>query len=179
VIVLSFTVRYESNRRNSIERPAMKYPALFALVLLLDFSPCTAADDRLVYQGKQGPGQGKHIVFIAGDEEYRSEEAMPMLARILAVRHGFRCTVLFPINPADGTIDPNNQTNITGLETLPGADMLILQLRFRELPDEQMKYFVDYLNSGKPILAIRTSTHAFAYSRNKNSPYAKFDWQSK
>ena len=157
----------------------MKYLSTFAFVLGLAVSPYAAANDRVVYEGKQGPGQGKHIVFIAGDEEYRSEEAMPMLARILAVRHGFKCTVLFPINPADGTIDPNNQTNITGLETLPGADMVVMQLRFRELPDEQMRYFVDYLNSGKPILGIRTSTHAFAYSRNKNSPYAKFDWQSK
>jgi hypothetical protein len=51
-------------------------------------------------------------------------------------------------------------------------------LRFREWPDAQMKHFVDYLNAGKPIIALRTSTHAFAYSRNKNSPYAKFDWAS-
>jgi len=52
-------------------------------------------------------------------------------------------------------------------------------LRFREFPDDQMKYFVDYFNAGKPIIALRTSTHAFAYSRNKQSPYAQFDWQSK
>ena len=83
-------------------------------------------------------------------------EGLPMLARILAVRHGFKCTVLFPINPADGTIDPNNQTNIVGMEALKTADMLVMQLRFREMPDDQMKYFVDYLNSAKPILAIRT-----------------------
>src|SRR2546430_6332905 len=134
------------------------------------------AADRVVYEGKQGPG--KHIVFVTGDEEYRSEEGMPMLAKILAVRHGFKCTVLFPINPADGTIDPNNQTNIVGMEALKTADMVVMQLRFRELPDDQMKYFVDFLNSGKPVLAVRTSTHSFAYSRNRRSPYVKFDWQS-
>ena len=138
-----------------------------------------SAKDWIVYEGKAGPGRGKHIVFITGDEEYRSEEAMPMLAKILAVRHGFKCTVLFPINPGDGTIDPNNQTNIVGLDALQTADLMVVQLRFRELPDDQMKYFVDYLNSGKPLLAIRTSTHAFQYTRNKQSPYVKFDWQSK
>ena len=137
------------------------------------------AKDWVVYEGKEGPGRGKHIVLIAGDEEYRSEEAMPMLAKILAVRHGFKCTVLFPINPVDGTIDPNNQTNIVGLDALRTADLVAMQLRFRELPDDQMKYFVDYLNSGKPILAIRTSTHAVQYSRNKQSAYVKFHWQSK
>src|SRR5437868_7084562 len=94
----------------------------------------TPAADWVVYQGKAGPGKGKHIVFVSGDEEYRSEEGLPMLARILAVRHGFKCTVLFPINPDDGTIDPNNQTNIVGLKALQTADLMVVQLRFRELP---------------------------------------------
>ena len=44
--------------------------------------------------------RGKHVVLIAGDEEYRSEEAMPQLGKILAVHHGFKCTVLFSIDSA-------------------------------------------------------------------------------
>ena len=137
------------------------------------------AGDWVVYQGKAGPGLGKQIVFLSGDEEYRSEEGLPMLAKILAVRHGFKCTVLFPINPADHTIDPVTLTNIPGMEALDSADLCIMALRFRELPDEQMKHFVDYLNRGKPIIALRTSTHAFSYERNKQSPYAKYDWRNK
>src|SRR6266480_2962411 len=154
---------------------------LASLTILIGLAATIGAEARdwVTYEGKEGLGRGKHIVFLAGDEEYRSEEAMPMLAKILALRHGFKCTVLFPIDPADGAIDPNNQTNIVGLETLKTADMVVMELRFRELSDDRMKYFVDYLNAGKPILAIRTSTHAFQYSRNKQSPYAKFDWQSK
>jgi hypothetical protein len=157
----------------------MKY--LMALVMLLGCASVTKmrAGDWVVYQGNDGPGKGKHIVFVTGDEEYRSEEAMPMLAKILAVRHGFKCTVLFALNPADGTIDPNNQTNIVGLQALQTADMMVIFTRFREPPDDQMKYIVDFVNSGKPILGIRTGTHAFAYSRNKQSPYAKYDWQSR
>lgn len=139
----------------------------------------TLAADRVVYEGQSGPGRGKHIVFLTGDEEYRSEEAGPMLAKILAVRHGFKCTVLFSINPADGTIDPNIQTNIPGMDALATADLCVMNLRFRELPDDQMKHFVDYLHAGKPIIALRTSTHAFAYTRNRQSPYAKFDWRNK
>src|SRR5213596_3562462 len=157
----------------------MKYFAALMMIASLCAGNRTLAGDWVVYEGKEGPGQGKHIVFVTGDEEYRSEEGLPMLAKILAVRHGFKCTVLFPINPDDGTIDPNNQTNIVGMEALKSADMVVMQLRFRELPDDQMKYFVDFLTSGKPILAIRTSTHSFAYNRNRRSPYAKFDWQSK
>lgn len=133
----------------------------------------------VVYQGNEGPGKGKHIVFVSGDEEYRSEEGLPMLAKILAERHGFKCTVLFAVNPKTNNIDPDNQTNIPGLEHLKTADLMVMLLRFRELPDEQMKHIVDYTNAGKPIVALRTSTHAFSYSRNKQNPYAKYSYNSK
>jgi len=133
----------------------------------------------VVYEGKDGPGKGKHIVLLSGDEEYRSEEAMTQLGRILAVRHGFKCTVLYAINPQSGEIDPLVKNNIPGIEALDSADMCVMFLRFRELPDAQMKHFVDFLNSGKPILALRTSTHAFAYSKDSKSAYAKFDWKNK
>ncbi len=136
-----------------------------------------AEKEWVVYEGKTGPGFGRHIVLIAGDEEYRSEEALPMLAQILAKHHGFKCTVLFSINPEDGTIDPNNQTNIPGMHLLAGADLVVLFTRFRELPDQQMRYFDEYLKSGKPIIGLRTATHAFSYSRNKNSPYAKYSFR--
>jgi Trehalose utilisation len=154
-------------------------PTLSALmVLLFLLNSHVQGSDRVVYQGTKGPGDGKHIVLVAGDEEYRSEEALPMLAKILAVRHGFKCTVLFALNPADGTIDPGNQTNLVGLEDLRNADMMVLFIRFREPADDRMKFFVDFVNSGKPFLGIRTATHAFAFDRNKQSPFAKYDWRS-
>jgi hypothetical protein len=161
-----------------VEKRLQCFLALTALISVIETGLGHAAPWAL-YDGGAGPGKGKRIVLLSGDEEYRSEEALPMLAKILAVRHGFTCTVLFPIDPAQGTIDPNNQTNIPGLEALDSADLCIMALRFRELPDAAMKNFVDYLNAGKPIIALRTSTHAFAYGRNKQSPYAKYDWQSK
>jgi hypothetical protein len=133
----------------------------------------------VVYEGKAGPGVGKHIVFVTGDEEYRSEESMPMLAKILAAHHGFKCTVLFAINKTSGEIDPLTLDNIPGLEALDTADLMVLFTRFRELPDEQMKHIIDYTNSGKPIVALRTATHPFAYAKHKDSPYAKWSWYNK
>jgi hypothetical protein len=150
-----------------------------ALATQLVLAAGSQAADGVVYEGEKGPGKGKHIVLLSGDEEYRSEEGLPMLAKILAVRHGFKCTVLFAINPADGTIDPLILTNIPGMEALDSADACVMGLRFRELPDAQMKHFVSYLNAGKPIIALRTSTHAFKYDLNKQSPYARYDWHSK
>jgi type 1 glutamine amidotransferase len=147
---------------------------LLAFVLAL-VPTARAAEPYLVFQ-PHGKAKGKSIVLISGDEEYRSEELQPQLAKILSTYHGFKCTVLFAIDPKDGTIDPDRLDNIPGLEALDTADLLVLQTRFRDLPDGQMKHIVDYIESGKPIVGIRTATHAFQL---KTSPtYAKYSWNS-
>jgi hypothetical protein len=135
--------------------------------------------DPLTYvvEGASGPGRGKHVVLLAGDEEYRSEEMLPHLARILAERHGFKCTVVFSLS-SQGEIDPNEQRNQPGIEALSSADLCIMMLRFRQWPDEQMAHFVDYYLGGKPILALRTSTHAFDYAPDSPSRYRKYSWRS-
>ena len=153
----------------------MKYCTIVLLALFLARLPVQARD-WVVYEGKKGPGAGKHIVFLTGDEEYRSEEGLPMLARILAMHHGFKCTVLFSIK--NGEIDPNTKDNEPGIEALDSADLCVMLLRFREWPDDQMKHFVDYYLAGKPFIALRTSTHAFAYGKNSSSAYKKFDWSN-
>jgi len=148
---------------------------LVLVLPLLLAPPVRAADPWVVYEGSDGPGQGKRVVLISGDEEYRSEEALPQLAKILATRHGFTCTVLFAIG-RDGTIDPDRTDNIPGLRTLRSADLMIIATRFRNLPDDQMKEVVDYVESGRPIIGMRTATHAF----NLKSPtYAKYSWNNK
>jgi len=149
--------------------------AIPLLTILLMWT-ATAAD-RLVIPGKSGPGRGKRIVLISGDEEYRSEQALPQLARILSQHHGFDCTVLFAIDPKDGTINPNQSDNIPGLETLDSADLMILFTRFRNLPDAQMKHIVDYVESGRPVVAMRAATHAFDLKTSKT--YQRYSWNSK
>ncbi len=135
-----------------------------------------ASDPWVVYDGFQGPGDGKHIVLVSGDEEYRSEEALPMLGKILAKHHGFKCTVLFAIGD-EGKIDPLRLDNIPGLEALDTADLMILFTRFRDLPDDQMKHIVQYVESGKPIIGMRTATHAFNLKTSKT--YARYSWRDK
>ena len=137
------------------------------------------SEEVLVYEAAPGlPGNGQHIVLVAGDEEYRSEEALPMLGKLLAQRHGFRCTVLFSLDE-DGVIDPDARGNIPGLEALDDANLLVLFTRFRRLPDKDMKHIVDYVESGRPMLAIRTATHAFAYEKDSKSPYAHWSWDNR
>ena len=81
---------------------------------------------NLVYEGTSGIGKGKHIVFIASDHEYRGEETCPAIARILAHRYGFKCTVLFGLDE-NGHIKPGS-SKIPGMEALDKADMMFLSL---------------------------------------------------
>src|SRR5437016_2901203 len=135
-----------------------KRPLIFAFLLLmlglagsLSF-PVLAADPWITLEGSDGPGKGKHIVLVSGDEEYRSEETLPQLAKILARHHGFKCTVLFAIDPKTGEINPQINNNIPGLEALKTADLMVIFTRYRNLPDGQMKYILDYVEAGKPII---------------------------
>ncbi len=147
------------------------------IAMALAAAALCAAEAPLVYQGKAGPGKGKHVVFVVGDQEYRSEESMPAVARMLAERHGFKCTVLLPVNVQTGEMDASVIDNIPGLEALRKADLMVLFARWLELPDAQMKEIIDYTNSGRPIVALRTATHPFNYQKRKDSPYAKYSYR--
>lgn len=140
----------------------MKKPAALLVFFASLFTSARSelVDGSVSYPGGEGPGKGKHIVLLAGDEEYRSEEALPMLAKILSVRHGFKCTVLFSVSE-DGTISPNSGESLGHPETLNSADALILSLRFRKWPDAAMKHFDEAIQRGIPVIGLRTSTHAF------------------
>ena len=159
--------------RDSLLVLSVTLSAIFAI------SPVLRAEAPVVFEGKQGPGKGKNVVFVAGDDEYHSEEGMPLLARILSERHGFRSTVLFSTNPATGVIEAGEKKNIPGLEALRNADLMVVFTRFRTLEDAQMKEIVDYLESGRPVMGLRTATHGFAYPKDSASPYAKYSWNNK
>jgi hypothetical protein len=86
--------------------------------------------------------------------------------------------VIYPIGK-DGTIDPGATERVAGLEILDSADLVICMLRFRRWPDDQMAHFVRYVESGRPIIGIRTSTHAFQYPADSPSPYRRYSFDSK
>ena len=136
---------------------------LFALFLAVAaIEPVSA---QLVYEGDSGFGKGKHIVFIANDHEYRSEQSCPALARILAKRFGFRCTVLFGVNDA-GEIQSGG-AGMPHLDSLKDADLLFFFARFMKLPDSQADMLVEYFERGGPVVGVRTSTHCFNGQKGK------------
>jgi type 1 glutamine amidotransferase len=151
--------------------------ALICAVALAVLAPRAQSNPHLVvYQGDKGPGVGKHIVWLAGDQEYRSEESLPALARILARHYGFKCSVVFTTNPATGAIDPDS-SNISGLDILKTADLLVVFLRFRDFPDGEMQHIVDYLDRGGPVMGFRTATHAFQIKR-PDATFLKYTWNN-
>jgi len=97
------------------------------------------------------------IVFVTGDHEYSSEATMPLFAAELEKSYGMR-TIVLKSSP-----DHSSEENIPGLEVLKDADLAIFFLRWRRLPEGQLKYIEDYLKSGKPLIGFRTTTHAFNY----------------
>lgn len=148
---------------------------LFKIIsVVLGFSGMTVSAAPLVYEGSEGIGKGKHIVFIANDHEYRSEETCPALAKILAKHQGFKCTVLFGIDE-DGNIEPGAK-NVPHLEALKDADLLVFFTRFMSLTDEQVKHIVDYTEKGGPMIGMRTSTHCF---NKQGGDWKKFNYNYK
>jgi type 1 glutamine amidotransferase len=134
-------------------------PLLASAVTAFSLSTMSHAKDWVEYPAGEGPGKGRHVVLIAGDEEYRSEEGMPMLGKILAQHHGFKCTVLFSVS--DGMIDPNAGTSLSNPDALDSADAIVMLIRFRKWPDETMAKFDAAMKRGVPVVGLRTSTHAF------------------
>jgi hypothetical protein len=146
---------------------------LIGSLILPQASP---SETSVTYSPRTGAGQGKHVVFLTGDEEYRGEEGLPMLAKILSQRHGFRCTVLFAVDP-DGTINPKNTKSLSNPAALDTADAIVMLLRFRNWPDEDMMRFEKRLNAGVPIVALRTSTHSFN-GFPKGSPWETWNYNN-
>jgi putative membrane-bound dehydrogenase-like protein len=147
-----------------------KILSIFTLLACL----ATAALATPVIYKASAPAKGKKLVLLASDHEYRSEETIPALARILAKHHGFDCTVLFGLD-ANGEIEAGI-SNVPGLEALKDADGLVIFARFLALPPEQMKHLDEYFNRAGPVVGLRTSTHAFNYKDDKD-PYYKYHFR--
>ena len=144
-------------------------------ISLITFFVPSLLSAQLTYSGDKGIGEGKHVVFLASDHEYRGEETCPAIARILSKKYGFKCTVIFGLDK-DGNIEAGS-SNIPGLKALKDADLFFIFARFLDPSEEQMKPITDYLERGGPVLGLRTSSHAFKIPANK--PTAKYSFDSK
>ena len=146
----------------------MKY--ILISILALNIFSCQSPKEEEVKNPK--------IVFVIGDEEYRSEESMPMLAKILKREMNADITLCYSVDSA-GIIDPNRLDHIEGLEALKDADLMVMFARFRALPEEEAKYITDYAESGRPMVGFRTATHTFMYKDDSTMMHLNNEWPSK
>lgn len=133
------------------------FQRILFLLLLCVFLPAgfwSCAQTRINTNDKK-----PFIVFVTGDHEYGGEATLPLIAAELEKNYGFRTKVLkaYP--------DHNSEEDIPGLEALKEADVAVFFLRWRRLPAEQVKHIEDYLQTGKPVVGFRTTTHAFNYPK--------------
>lgn len=96
-----------------------------------------------------------HIVFMIGEDEYRTEETLPKFAEDELKSKGYGITIIH----ADG----GNKNDFRGItEALKKADLLFLSVRRRTPLKEQLDAVRAHLEAGKPLVGIRTASHAFA-----------------
>jgi uncharacterized protein len=141
-----------------------------ALVAMLAFS-------GLAYAGDAGAGgrDRPHVVFLIGDREYRSEESMPMLARILRQRHGCDVTLCFSVSEG-GVIDPNRPDYFRGLEALADADLMVVFMSWRQPSPEQLGQIMKFLKSGGAVLGFRPTVLALDYPQDHPQAHLNREW---
>lgn len=107
-----------------------------------------------------------HVVVLLGEEEYNTATTVPKFAAE-ELGKDYRVSLVF--------LDEQTKDRFPGLEVIKEADVLFISARRRPLIPEQMQLIKDYVASGKPVLGIRTASHAF-HLRNKPAPEGLADW---
>ncbi len=110
----------------------------------------------------------RQVAMIIGEDEYRTAETLPGFA-LYQLGNDFRVSTVFA--------KPDQRDEFPGFEVLPQADAALISVRRRFLTEPQMNLLREFINSGKPIIGIRTASHAFALS-NGTIPTGHVDWPS-
>jgi nicotinamidase-related amidase/type 1 glutamine amidotransferase len=113
-----------------------------------------------------GDAPRPHAVFLIGEDEYQTEQSLPEFAKTQLEPRGVRVTLV--------KADAKNKNLFPGIEVLADADLLLLSVRRRTPSPEQLKVVRDYLESGRPLVGIRTASHAFAL-KGKDEGWPLFD----
>jgi type 1 glutamine amidotransferase/nicotinamidase-related amidase len=108
----------------------------------------------------------KHLVIVMAEDEYQTEQSLPKFA-LEQLGHDFRVSVVY-----ENWLDKND---LPGLEVLDSADVALWSIRRKTFPRQQLDRFQQYITSGKPLVAIRTASHAFCL-RNTPAPAGLADW---
>jgi type 1 glutamine amidotransferase len=92
------------------------------------------------------------ICLLSGSAEYDSDKSLGDLQNYLESHYRVTCQRAFGKDKGDG---------LPGLEALDQADLMIVFTRRLKLPDDQLRKVKEYIASGRPLIGIRTASHAF------------------
>jgi putative heme-binding domain-containing protein len=97
----------------------------------------------------------QHIVFVIGENEYHTWETLPEFAQHELAWRGFICDFV-NASPKEGS------TVFTNWPAISQADLLVVSIRRRTPPTPMLEAIHHHLDSGKPLVGIRTASHSFA-----------------
>jgi len=122
----------------------------------------------LVWGEQAAAAAAPHVVFLIGEGEYKTHETLPKFARDeLIGKLKFRCTFVHA--------DPKDGNSFPGIEAIETADLLILSVRRRALKVADLARVRKYLAAGRPLVGVRTASHAF-HTKGKH-PRGHAEWQ--
>jgi len=118
------------------------------------------------------PAFPQHVVFLIGEREYETSRSLPAFFESELEPEGFTATFITAPPKGEG------RNEFPGLENaLAGADLCVLSVRRRAPEESQLDAFRAYLEAGNPLVAIRTSNHAF-HLRGAEPPDGHALWES-
>ncbi len=136
------------------------------VLLLLGFACLCCPLISLHAQQPTIPSEKPHLVIVIAEGEYKTDQTLPLFAKD-NLNRDFRVTIL--------QASKDDRNNIPGIEAVNTADALLLSVRRRTLPPQQLAVIRTYVEQGKPLIAIRTACHAFCL-RNESPPSQLADW---
>jgi nicotinamidase-related amidase len=135
---------------------------------------------QFVFKGDKRP----RVAFLTAESEYRANQRLPQFAHELTLKNIHSDFALgipimndakadaaadvkaeyaaygMPIGSKGATAEPTRH-NLENLQILQDANLAVVFIRRRALEPEKMQAIKDYVASGRPIMGIRTASHAF------------------
>ena len=124
--------------------------------------PTITSDQLLGGQPFRFPNDNRtHIAIVMAEDEYQTDKTLPVFAA-KHLQKDFRVSLIF------GSQTERNE--IPGLNAIQNADIALLSIRRRTLSPEQLNLIREFESAGKPMIGIRTSSHAFCLRKEKPKP---------
>lgn len=97
------------------------------------------------------PATNWRVALISGSLEYKSDESLAAFQTLLEANHPVECVRMFR----------RTDTDIAGLDRLADCDLAVFYTRRLKPVDSQLSLLKRYVESGKPVLGVRTASHGF------------------